>query len=170
MRTLTRETSYNAPRGRLLGGWRDILDDIRLLCLDLNALPDRCACGGGLGLDGSCACCRNAGRGRLPDCPDCAAALARLRPQMDALTVDTIRFFPAVAVLAGTAKPNPVVAESAAFERHIAGVVRTFVHLVLAADEFHGRCRTSFMPVLRDAARSLPDEARELDTCLRREK
>ncbi len=33
-------TSLTADQRRLLGGWRDILDDIRHLCKSLKAMPD----------------------------------------------------------------------------------------------------------------------------------
>lgn len=47
------ETSH-----RLLGGWRDILDDIQKLDVSLDKLPDHCGCGDGSGhLRVTCACC-----------------------------------------------------------------------------------------------------------------
>jgi hypothetical protein len=45
MKTVIPGSPYVTPVGSLLGGWRDMLDDIRQLCTGLDALPDRCACG-----------------------------------------------------------------------------------------------------------------------------
>ena len=73
------------------------MDDMKLLCRDLAALPDTCQCGNGEGhLKGTCRCCRPAAIDRVPSCDDCDAQLMRLRPSIDVLGVDTFRFFPFV--------------------------------------------------------------------------
>lgn len=170
MRLMQQNASYNTPRGRMLGGWRDVLDDIRALCLDLRALPDRCGCGSAAGIGEACICRRGAAAGRSADCRDCAAAIERMRPDIDALGVDTLRFFPLVSVLAATARPEPALTESAAVEQRIAGVIRTFEHLALAVGEFRGSCRTVSMPALKTAADALLEEALHLDAHLRSER
>jgi hypothetical protein len=40
----------SAAQQRLLGGWRDVTDDIRLLCRRLAELPEECRCGSGAAL------------------------------------------------------------------------------------------------------------------------
>ena len=168
MKNLVFDSLYlTATQRRLLGGWRDILDDIRHLCTNLKALPDGCACGNGRShLDGSCACCHTVHRDRLPDCSDCDAVLARLRPEIDTLLVDTLRFFPVVRMLLGTPPLEPVRAEGEGIERHITAVVRTFERLVVAADEFQIGCRASHLEALKKTATELLAEVHDLDVQL----
>lgn len=154
---------WSPDQRRLLGGWLDILDDIRALCRALNALPDRCACGDGAGhLSGSCICCNAPHGGRVPNCADCGALLARLRPKFDTLTVDTIRFFPVVTILLDAAQRAPAAAAGNPVEHQIATIMRTFDRLVVEADEFEGGCRASHLGVLKDTANALLRESRLL--------
>jgi len=155
---------WSPDQRRLLGGWRDILDDIRDLCTSLKTLPDDCACGDGVShLNGSCICCTAPHNNHIPICADCGALLATLRPRIDTLTVDTIRFFPVVEILLHTAEPAPVQAEGQHVEHHIAVVVRTFGRLALEAGEFQDGCRASHLRVLKDTASALLTESRQLD-------
>ena len=154
---------------RLLGGWRDILDDIRDLCTSLNALPDHCACGDGVShLNGSCICCNAPHGGRIPICADCGTLLGQLRPRIVTLTVDTIRFFPVVRILLHSARLEPLRAGGATVEHHIATVVWSFDRLVVAAGEFQNGCRASHLRVLKDAATALLTESDQLDERLER--
>ena len=50
-------------------------------------------------LAGLCPCCSAQRRAKMEDCPDCRTSLAKLRPLVDTLLVDTIRFFPLVRLL-----------------------------------------------------------------------
>lgn len=137
---------------RLLGGGRDILDDIRHLCTSLTALPDGCACGNGRSLlGGSCAWCHAVHRERIPDCADCETALARLRPKFDTLAVDTGRFFERART------------EGFSIERHITVVVQTFDRLVVAVNEFQVGCRASHLQVVKDMATHLLADVCQLD-------
>jgi len=148
---------------RLLGGWRDILEDIRDLCTSLNALPDHCACGDGVShLKGSCICCSAPHAGRVPICADCGTLLATLRPRIVTLTVDTMRFFPVVRILLQSPKLAPARAEGDQVEHHIAAVMRTFDRLVLEAGEFQDGCRASHLRVLKDTATALLAESDRL--------
>ena len=148
----------------LLGGWRDIMDDVAHLCRSLHALPDTCACGqGGSHLGGSCACCHTTDAEHVPDCHDCDGLLAQLRPQLDGLTVDTMRFFPMVKDLLQSHAPDTAQAEGVSIERHIAGIVRTFEQLVVAADEFRAGCRASHLDVLKTRATDLLAAVNRLD-------
>ncbi len=167
---------------RLLLGWRDILDDIRHLCRSLQALPDSCACGDGRAhLSGSCVCCQTEHKEGVTACEDCDSLLVKLRPEMDALTVDTWRFFPVVTDLlkprqqetrqaAGALERHiaSVTRQAAAdaVERHIAAVIRGFEHLVVATDEFRAGCRASHLRTLKGAASDLLAEVERLDQSL----
>ena len=177
------DTSLTADQRRLLGGWRDILDDIRHLCRSLKAMPDSCACEDGHShLSGSCACCKTAHQDRVPACEDCDRVLANLRPEMDTLTVDTWRFFPVImdlltprqqettqAAVGARERHGASVARQAAADaiaRHIATIVQTFEHLVLATEEFRAGCRASHLGTLKAAASDLLVDVERLDRAL----
>ena len=168
MENLLLDRSYLTPnQRRLLGGWRDILDDIRLLCTTLTALPDGCACGhGGSHLSGSCACCQTAPGPYVPDCPDCETLLAQVRPRIDELTVDTMRFFPVVTKLLHSPGLEPAGTDADRIEREIITVVRTFERLAVAADNFRAGCRASHLQVLKECGADLLVDVTRLDHCL----
>lgn len=148
---------------RLLGGWRDIVEDIRDLCRSLNALPDHCACGDGVShLSGTCICCNAPHAGRIPICADCGTLLAQLRPRIVTLTVDTMRFFPVVRILLQSPERAPGRVEAEHVEHHIAAVMRMFDRLVLEAGEFQDGCRASHLRVLKDTATALLRESDRL--------
>lgn len=154
---------WSPDQRRLLGGWLDIVDDIRALGKALNALPDRCACGDGAGhLSGSCICCTAPHRGNVPNCADCGALLAGLRPKFDTLKVDTIRFFPVVTILLDAAQRAPAAAVGNPVEHQIAALMRTFDRLVVEAGEFESGCRASHLGVLKQTANALLRESRTL--------
>ena len=161
-------TSYVTPLGRLLGGWRDILDDIRQLCAGLNALPEGCMCGDAPShLSGSCACCNTAQRERIPECPDCQAVLTELRREIEVLTVDTLRFFPVVKMLLSAPQRESARADGDAIEPRIAAVLRTFDRLVAAVDEFRIGCRASHLSVIKQATADLLVDANRLEQHLK---
>ncbi|MBY0493342.1 MAG: hypothetical protein K2Y23_03935 [Cyanobacteria bacterium] len=145
---------------RLLGGWRDILDDIRDLCQNLDALPDQCTCGDDVShRSGACVCCSAPHASRIPICGDCGTLLAHLRPRIVDLTVDTMRFFPVVRILLQSPELAPARAEGERVEQHIAAVMRTFNRLVAEAGEFQDGCRASHLRVLKNTASALLRES-----------
>ncbi len=149
---------------RLLGGWHDMIDDIRRLCRSLNALPDTCTCGQGAShLSGSCPCCQAVNPERVPACDDCDLMLAQLRPTLDALVVDTMRFFPVVKDLIHFHAPDHVRADSAKIDHDIVAIYRTFSQLVVAAEEFRSGCRASHLHTLKAQASDLAAKVDHLD-------
>ena len=164
MNDLLANLLQSAPdQRRLLGGWRDIVEDIRDLCTSLNALPDHCACGDGVShLSGACICCSAPHAGRIPICADCGALLAKLRPRIVTLTTDTMRFFPVVRILLQSPELAPAQAEGEQIEHHIAAVMHTFDRLVLEAGEFQDGCRASHLRVLKVTAAALLRESDRL--------
>ena len=177
------DTFLTTDQRRLLGGWRDILDDIRHLCKSLKGMPDGCTCRDGPShLGGSCTCCQTAHADRVPACENCDRLLAALRPEMDTLRVDTWRFFPTImdlltprqegtkqGVTEARARHGASVAREAAADaiaRHIAAVNRTFEDLVAAAEEFRSGCRASHLGILKTAATDLLAEVERLDHAL----
>ena len=164
MEDLLANLLQSAPdQRRLLGGWRDILEDIRDLCTKLNARPDHCACGDGVShLKGACVCCTTPHAGRVPLCADCGTLLARLRPRVVTLAVDTMRFFPVVRILLQSPELAPARADGAHVEHHVAAVMRMFDRLVLEAGECQDGCRASHLRVLKDTATALLSESNRL--------
>ena len=159
--------TFTPPQRRLLGGWRDILDDVRELSRRLAAMPDECRCGDATGhLAGSCACCQAADVDGTASCNDCTALLTVSRGHMDALVMDTLRFFPAFThMLVGTHPPD---VQSAADEvqHEIAALVRTFQRISVAAEAFRTGCRASHVPILKQAANDLRGHAEHLERLL----
>ena len=158
------EKYLTADQRRLLGGWRDILDDIRALCRALADLPDGCQCANGSShLQGRCPCCHSVATTRVPDCRDCDAQLASLRPAIDVLTVDSCRFFPVLHDLLANVDFPSAAQAAHGVEIHVAGIVRCFKQLVVAADVFKADCRSSHLRTVKEAALALLGEAQCLD-------
>lgn len=159
--------TFTPPQRRLLGGWRDILDDVRTLSRCLAAMPDQCRCGDASAhVGGSCACCQAADVARTVACDDCTALLAVSGAQIDALVSDMLRFFPAFThILVGT---HPLAVQGAADEvqHEIAALVRTFQRINVAAEAFRSGCRTAHVPMLKQAARDLHAHAEQLERLL----
>ena len=107
------ESSSASPHGRVLGGGRDILDDIRHLCGSLGALSDGCASRDGRSQPGeSCGCCNAVHSHQIPAGRECVTLLARLKIEIDTLTVETIWFFPVVGMWVSHPALDPVRDES----------------------------------------------------------
>jgi len=157
----------SADQQRLLGGWLDIVDDVTELCHSLAELPDICECGNGKAhLQGRCPCCFRVTHDRVPDCEDCDAQLTQLRPRIDLLTVDTMRFMPGVKELLARATPVEVSGRATALEAHIAQLIRTFAALIVAADQFRTDCRSSHLAVVKQLATSLNRECNALSRAM----
>jgi hypothetical protein len=103
---------------------------------------------------------------RLPVCGNCDEQLARLRPTIDVLTVDTFRFFPFVEELLEQHAPPALQASNAAIEVHIGQFIRAFGDLVVAADQFRTDCRMSHLTTLKRLATSLLRETDSLNSAL----
>ena len=157
------EAPPQSARRRLLGGWRDIYEDIRVLHRSLADLPDECACGDGAGhLNGTCQCCGGVARHRVPPCGTCDEQLARLRPAIDALGVDISRFFPFVAAV--LARHDREAAERArTIAAAAAALTASFNTLLLAAGKFRMNCRVSHVHALKQAGAALLADAASLD-------
>ena len=155
--------SKRPPRYRFLGGWQDVLDDVRTLCQTLSQLPDACECGDGAAhLNGTCPCCGHVAVSRVPACDDCGELLARLRPSIDAMRVDTSRFFPFVKQF--LSQQDAAAAQRACdIQAHIAALARSFDQLVLAAGAFRADCRASHLHTIKDGAAALRRDAESLN-------
>ena len=164
--TLTAVT-FTPPQRRLLGGWRDILDDVRQLSRCLAAMPAECRCGDATAhVSGSCPCCPATDVAGAVSCDDCTARLAVTGAHIDALVADTMRFFPAFThILVGTHPPD---VQSAADEvqHEIGALVRTFERLIVTAEAYLIGCRGSHLPTLKLTAQDLHAHAEQLERLL----
>ena len=150
----------------LLGGWRDVADDVRRLERGLISMPDTCACNhGSAHLAGSCPCCRMQVHALDSGCTDCEALIASLHDKVDDLMDAALRYLPAIDV---------IVADWHGVDRahllevrwQILHVAAIFQQLATAAGEFRQGCSTSHLAVLKKLARELAAETRKADDML----
>jgi hypothetical protein len=87
------------PLDRLLGGWRDILDDVARAEERLRSVDEECQCGHASATV-DCACCRAAAERARVVCPPCERELLEIAERFDVLQVDTVRFLPLVGLVA----------------------------------------------------------------------
>ena len=148
---------------RLLGGWRDILDDIEKLDVSIDKLPEHCACGHGGGhLRGTCACCAEGASAR--GCVDCEALLVQIAARIDSLRADDLRF---TGVLRDFTVRRP---DHDRMRRgldeltiHTSQLVRIVEGVQVAAAEFQQGCRVDQLARVKARVRELRDEAKRVD-------
>lgn len=161
------DVTFTPPQRRLLGGWRDILDDVRELSRSLGAMPDSCRCGNASGhLGGSCSCCQAANSVVADVCGDCTALLATCEVRIDTLVTDTLRFFPSFTHILVNSHPPETQNSAAEVQHEIGGLVRTFQRTAVAAEAFRTGCRASHLPTLKQAAADLHAHAERLERVL----
>ncbi len=150
----------------LLGGWRDVADEVRHLERALRSLPDTCTCNhGSAHLAGACPCCRARVHARDGGCTDCEAVLASLHEKIDALVDATLRYLPALDIIV-SGRDGIEPARLGDLRWQILHIVRTFQKLATAAGEFRQGCSTSHLGVLKTLASELAAEARKVDRML----
>jgi hypothetical protein len=154
-------TRYAAPTTRLLGGWKDVSDDIRKLVKALDGTPDDCACGDVAGhLAATCpCCCDDAGR---TTCESCGTIIRSLNERFELLLEDRLRFLPAVREMVEPDASRRL----GDLSRAIDALVRTFDRLQVATDEFAEGCSTSHLRVLRALAHELSADAKKVEEAL----
>lgn len=153
---------------QLLGGWRDITDDVRLLASGLRSLPDICTCGQASGhLAGTCSCCNHGERVLGNGCTDCETLLATVRDRVDELVDATLRFLPLVETMTAAGKERADVAQVRDIRRQVVHVEAVFQRLETAADEFRSGCPASHVGPLWTVAAELAAATQELDALLR---
>ena len=149
---------------RLLGGWRDILEDIQKLDVAVDKLPDHCACGrGGAHLRGTCACCSMEGTSARR-CGDCEALFVQIADRIDGLRADDLRF---AGVLRDFAVRRPDHEEMRRglddVTIHTSRLVRIVEGVQVAAADFRQGCRVDQLARLKARVREPRDEAKRLD-------
>lgn len=158
--------TFTPPQRRLLGGWRDILDDVRQLSRCVATMPEECGCGDATAhLAGSCPCCQADVAGTV-SCDDCTARLAVTGAHIDALVADTLRFFPAFTHILVGSHPPDVQRAADEVQHEIGALVRTFERLTVATEAYRTGCRAAHAPMLRLAAHDLETHAGQLERLL----
>ena len=157
------EPPEQSPLHRLLGGWRDVYDDIKTLCRTLADVPEGCVCHDGRAhLNGRCPCCGNTADYRVPACGTCDEQLERLRPAIDAMSVDRSRFLPVVRDILECRDPK--LADSVqAIDQGAMLLAASFERLLLAVAAFRTDCRLTHVRDLKQAAIDLLAQATSLD-------
>ena len=151
----------------LLGGWRDVVDDLRRLAGTLARVPATCSCGdGSVRLAGTGACCR--GREHVNDgCTDCEGLLGVIREEMADLVDRTLRFLPALehepVPDAQSDQPRLV----AHLRRQILKAAETFQQIETAGSEYRLGCSTAQLDTMRTLASQLLVEADQVEQTLR---
>jgi len=151
---------------RLLGGWRDVRDDIRRLATAFERVPDECACGDGSAhLEATCPCC-GSDRTAAATCESCTAIMRSLAERFERLADDRLRFVPAVDDQLQVVSPGEGPARLARVSRTIAAVTHAFYRLQSATDEFRSGCSTTHLRAMRPLTVELTAAAAELERIL----
>lgn len=132
----------------LLGGWGDVVEDVRRLQVGLRALGGTCACGqGGAHLAGTCSCCDHAERA---GCIDCGALIESLHAKVEELFDASLRFLPLVESMVAQSDSSSDVGTWVRDVRHdIAHVDTLFRHIETAAGQYRSGCASSHFEDLK---------------------
>ena len=130
MRVITSDSGLNGI-DLLLGGWRDLIDDIQALQKQLAASAQLCPCGRP-GAGEQCHSCDMSPNHVRYQCADCFTRLCALADRIGQLEGDTIRHLPTVYSL-NPIRTNRVAAH--AFEHAVCELVAQIRRLRAAADE-----------------------------------
>ena len=147
------DLGVTARLNRLMGGWRDIIEDMRRLRAMAEALPDACDCKVGGGRCASCAALRRA----FPDqCRTCTSHARALSPRIAAILDDTLRYLPTVE---SVRSPQTVL-----LQRPLRDVARAMIQLLRGVDamqsatgDFRRGCRTEHIVGLKRLVLRLND-------------
>ncbi len=144
----------SAGRHLLLGGWRDVVEDVRRLSADLRRSPGVCACGHTASEPGgTCPCCLTGMSETV--CNDCGAHVKALGQKLDTLIDDTLRFLPVIASLLDARDATREAAQLQSIRVQIGTVERTFRRLDTASAEFRRGCPASHIKIVSALADDL---------------
>ncbi len=164
-------TMHDAPltdRTRLLGGWRDIQDDLARLATDIRRLPaSGCACTDHAA-GTTCPCCAAARRSLATVCPSCEELVRALDARLTDLQDHMIRYLPAVRATSARADGPLVTAQMAALREQVAMLLRLFRQITGGVAPFADGCQGAHVITLRTLVPHLMETARALDHTLTR--
>ena len=148
---------------RLMGGWRDIVEDTRLLRKIAEDLPDTCDCQPG---GGRCRCCTTLSHPFPEQCRTCTAHARALSPRVATVLDDTLRYLPAV--------QSVVPRDTVALQRSLGEVARAMIQLLQVVDtmqsatgKFRHGCRPEHIIGLKRQVGRLADAVESAHRLLR---
>ena len=147
------DLGVTARLNRLMGGWRDIIEDMRRLRAMAEALPGCCDCKAG---GGPCACCAALGHAFPDQCRTCTSHARALSPRIAIVLDDTLRYLPAVESVRSP--------ETVLLQRSLRDVARAMIQLLRGVDamqsatgDFKHGCRTEHIVGLKRLVLRLND-------------
>lgn len=147
MRVLT--TAPMTPLDRLLGGWRDILEEVARIEERLRSADEACHCGHASGTSG-CECCRRAAEWARVICTPCERELLEISERFDTLQVDTGRFLPFVADVAR--RRDTDMTDERVFLAALGDVLAAFRRRLSGMEVHHGCAAAHLRPIAELAA------------------
>lgn len=154
------------PVSPLLGGWRDLLDDLGHLQRRIASVDGRCRCGHVAGSQPTCPCCGPAARDLVTACETCRRELADAARKVDRIEEDTVRFLPAVLDLFAT-MPHRYAA-AVVVEHSFIRLLATFRRLHAVAGEWKADCPAQGLLVVKDRAEEVAIACRHFEAALNR--
>lgn len=157
-------TDASVSRHDLLGGWRDVMKDVRRLSAQFRSSPGVCACGHLAPSGGSCPCCQSG----TPDteCGACSAQVNALGVTIGALIDAALRFLPALQEVLEARGAAAAADHLTSVRSCIVAVERAFRRLASASAEFGQGCKSSHTKVVEELVDDLLRDVWELEELL----
>jgi hypothetical protein len=163
---MTRVSLEKKPGHPLLGGWRDLMDDLLRLQRRIAAAHGYCLCGQTAGANAACPCCERSAQDLTAACATCTDEMAAIAERLERVEEDTLRFLPVVFGL--FARTPERYEEAVAIEDRLKQLLLTFRQLQSATDEWAEGCPTTHLPAVKDCAEEVTIACRQFDDALRR--
>lgn len=154
------------PDHPLLGGWRDLMEDLLRLQRRIASADGQCRCGHAAGTNGACPCCERAGRDLASVCDACTREIGAVADRVERIEEDTLRFLPAVFELFARSPERHE--EATAVQNSLTQLLLMFRHLHSATDEWAQGCQTTHLPAVKARAEDVAIACRQFDDALRR--
>jgi hypothetical protein len=162
-----REAPSDAKRGQsLLGGWRDLMDDLLGLQRKIAAADGRCRCGHAAGANAGCPCCERAARDLAAVCEACNGEIGAVAERVDRIEEDTLRFLPTVFEL--FARTPERYGDAVTVQHSLTQLLLMFRHLQEASGEWSQGCPATHLPEVKARAEDVAIACRRFDDALRR--
>lgn len=156
----------NGRRFLVLGGWRDILQDVARLTAQLEQLPtEGCSCSDH-GTGAPCPCCDSARRTLDRFCGPCENVVRNVDSRLAAVLDDVLRYLPAVVPPGSGVERLPVAAHAAALRAELGGLLGLLGQIRSGTGTFSIGCEGAHIGALRSAGNRLDTTAHALDALL----
>ena len=154
------------PGHPLLGGWRDLMEDLLRLRRRIATADGECRCGHSAGTNAACPCCERAARDLASVCETCSGEMAAVAERVERVEEDTLRFLPTVFEL--FARTPERYEEAVAIQHALTQLLMMFRRLRSATDEWAQGCRTTHLPTVKARAEDVAIACRRFEDALRR--